>query len=882
MQPREMFYQSAASGDSSACAVYLQQLYNSSGAKGFASCRSFLLEFARQDENNSVQFLWSILLSAWNDATSPILYVLLMTLEELEKKIHVQPTAPQIRDSLFEKILAALRLENIVDVKVVAKAIGICKFADIPQTYLLEYANHLLKNKDGFTALLKCVEVYPRCPWPYNSFIEQLTANNTWSIAEQLVNVVRESGNLETTRDLQVILVHQALEKSDLKRAHRYVTQFNLHADFPNVENVVREESLEKLCSQKKWSLAINFVGNNAALQVQLFRKLVAAGENTMANKVHDKFQLEIEKAPEDAGTLVEKFVEIPSSVSIELVKTLETVVTMEQYINDIRCHEEIVWMGIDAEWKPVFRKDDHPFASVLQIAVGTKVFILDLIALSESQGVFTILHQLLTDATIIKIGFGFAHDLRVLRHTFPEMNACFRQIQALIEMKDVLHAAFPNYHGKGLSSATSIVLGASLDKTQQVSNWHSRPLSQPQLKYAATDAWCLVHMIREIYANNPTLVVSMQQSVKMNEHEDLKSAQEIAGIVERRRAQFSQEKEIDPVVEYVQSRTPSCGAVKLWPLEHFVVTPDTYLSLNTICLMTQDSAPHVVVLPQSGKVDLALFAQASGCPRRRVRLATAQECIEVFGYIPGSVPPVAHASPVQVWIDLSIMETELPLLAGGGLHHLIECSNSESLKELCGENEVKVAALCKGSSNAAATSDDNKLRFLSDSNLGKVSRWLRMRGVDIVQFDDLDRSKFLDQAITEKRIILTSDRKLAQRRSAAAYFLVSSDDPRKQFPEIIKHFGLSTTGEVSEPRCSRCNCDGFRMVDRETARNAQRIPEETLETISEYWQCQACKKIFWTAWKRFQAMRFQDKQADDSVDDSGDVDGADNREDKA
>ncbi|CAK4336133.1 unnamed protein product [Aphanomyces euteiches] len=272
-----------------------------------------------------------------------------MTLEELEKKIHVQPTAPQIRDSLFEKILAALRLENIVDVKVVAKAIGICKFADIPQTYLLEYANHLLKNKDGFTALLKCVEVYPRCPWPYNSFIEQLTANNTWSIAEQLVNVVRESGNLETTRDLQVILVHQALEKSDLKRAHRYVTQFNLHADFPNVgkligflswkshndqENVVREESLEKLCSQKKWSLAINFVGNNAALQVQLFRKLVAAGENTMANKVHDKFQLEIEKAPEDAGTLVEKFVEIPSSVSIELVKTLETVVTMEQYIN--------------------------------------------------------------------------------------------------------------------------------------------------------------------------------------------------------------------------------------------------------------------------------------------------------------------------------------------------------------------------------------------------------------------------------------------------------------------------------------------------------------------------------------------------------------------
>ncbi|CAK4851803.1 unnamed protein product [Aphanomyces euteiches] len=329
---------------------------------------------------------------------------------------------------------------------------------------------------------------------------------------------------------------------------------------------------------------------------------------------------------------------------------------------------------------------------------------------------------------------------------------------------------------------------------------------------YAATDAWCLVHMIREIYANNPTLVVSMQQSVKMNEHEDLKSAQEIAGIVERRRAQFSQE---------------------------------TRLHMSWYCLNLAKSIwPYLL------------------------KLLDVLDVVYVLQLLKNALR--------------SIMETELPLLAGGGLHHLIECSNSESLKELCGENEVKVAALCKGSSNAAATSDDNKLRFLSDSNLGKVSRWLRMRGVDIVQFDDLDRSKFLDQAITEKRIILTSDRKLAQRRSAAAYFLVSSDDPRKQFPEIIKHFGLSTTGEVSEPRCSRCNCDGFRMVDRETARNAQRIPEETLETISEYWQCQACKKIFWTAWKRFQAMRFQDKQADDSVDDSGDVDGADNREDKA
>jgi hypothetical protein len=50
-----------------------------------------------------------------------------------------------------------------------------------------------------------------------------------------------------------------------------------------------------------------------------------------------------------------------------------------------------------------------------------------------------------------------------------------------------------------GLKALTAMLLGASMDKTQQVSDWAARPLSEEQLTYAATDAWVLLPLARAI-----------------------------------------------------------------------------------------------------------------------------------------------------------------------------------------------------------------------------------------------------------------------------------------------------------------------------------------------------------------------------------------------
>ncbi|RHY61721.1 hypothetical protein DYB37_010661 [Aphanomyces astaci] len=56
------------------------------------------------------------------------------------------------------------------------------------------------------------------------------------------------------------------------------------------LDSVFQREALDKLCGQRKWAIATNFVGNNTVLQVDLYHKMAAAGEYELANDLRDRF----------------------------------------------------------------------------------------------------------------------------------------------------------------------------------------------------------------------------------------------------------------------------------------------------------------------------------------------------------------------------------------------------------------------------------------------------------------------------------------------------------------------------------------------------------------------------------------------------------------
>jgi len=99
-------------------------------------------------------------------------------------------------------------------------------------------------------------------------------------------------------------------------------------------------------------------------------------------------------------------------------------------------------------------------------------------------------------------------------------------------------------------------------------------------------------------------------------------------------------------------------------------------------------------------------------------------------------------------------------------------------------------------------------VKFLADGMLGKLTRWLRMLGQDVlysVQFND---SELLELAKKEDRVLLTKDLalyKCAIGRDIVAYY-VEGNTESERLAELGKRFSLQLTIDMDKSHCPLCN----------------------------------------------------------------------------
>ncbi|XP_051971428.1 exonuclease mut-7 homolog isoform X1 [Xyrauchen texanus] len=166
--------------------------------------------------------------------------------------------------------------------------------------------------------------------------------------------------------------------------------------------------------------------------------------------------------------------------------------------------------VGIDMEWRAGFGTVSPQCVALIQLAVQGQVFLLDLCAQSISHHNTTVnfIRALLSDKNILKLGYGMSGDLRSLVSTWPDLREEPLKMEGVL---DLLHihqelqrcwcvrrmsrseVVCKGPAEKGLSLMVQQVLGKPLNKTEQLSNWERRPLRISQLRYAATDAFCLL-----------------------------------------------------------------------------------------------------------------------------------------------------------------------------------------------------------------------------------------------------------------------------------------------------------------------------------------------------------------------------------------------------
>jgi len=135
----------------------------------------------------------------------------------------------------------------------------------------------------------------------------------------------------------------------------------------------------------------------------------------------------------------------------------------------------------------------------LLQLATVGEAFLVDLLALGASGALATALEAVLLDASVAKVGFDGANDLRKIVRHFPVLaNACrgatpvedVGRMEAERRSKELNISRKHASQGLSLSSVAEQVFGKPLDKSLQVCDWGCRPLSEGQKRYAALDAF--------------------------------------------------------------------------------------------------------------------------------------------------------------------------------------------------------------------------------------------------------------------------------------------------------------------------------------------------------------------------------------------------------
>lgn len=147
-----------------------------------------------------------------------------------------------------------------------------------------------------------------------------------------------------------------------------------------------------------------------------------------------------------------------------------------------------------------------------------------------------------------------------------------------------------------------------------------------------------------------------------------------------------------------------------------------------------------------------------------------------------------------------------------------------------------------KMASNTAPT----EIRFAADFMLGRLAKWLRIIGCDVIYGRHLTGYGLIRAARAENRLILTRDRRLKQKQPPP-FVLIESDHYRDQLRQVIRHCGLEIGAKVFS-RCIDCNTP-LEPRSRDSVRPL--VAPYVFSSQQEFFSCPVCRRIYWPATHR-------------------------------
>jgi uncharacterized protein with PIN domain len=132
--------------------------------------------------------------------------------------------------------------------------------------------------------------------------------------------------------------------------------------------------------------------------------------------------------------------------------------------------------------------------------------------------------------------------------------------------------------------------------------------------------------------------------------------------------------------------------------------------------------------------------------------------------------------------------------------------------------------------------------RFVLDTHLGTLARYLRTLGFDTLYRNDFHDAELARISHAERRILLTRDVGLLKRSLVTRGCFLRATEPRAQLREVIARLDLYRSIQPFR-RCTRCN-GLLRVASKRRLKG--RVKPEILAAFDQFRACRDCGQVYW------------------------------------
>jgi hypothetical protein len=146
--------------------------------------------------------------------------------------------------------------------------------------------------------------------------------------------------------------------------------------------------------------------------------------------------------------------------------------------------------------------------------------------------------------------------------------------------------------------------------------------------------------------------------------------------------------------------------------------------------------------------------------------------------------------------------------------------------------------------------------RFIADVMLGRLAKWLRIAGFDVLYSNKFSDEELIAISNREGRVLLSRDTRLLIRRPVKEFIFLESQDIQPQIRQVFETMHISGLPSLLS-RCLACN-EALVETTRESVRAS--VPVFVYKTQNRFKCCPRCGKIFWAGTHRSSVIRTLEK----------------------